>query len=111
MLIAGGLAGIGGGLMYLYGAGKYIQVLDIIVPEGFTGISVALFGQSNPIGILFAGLFIAHIRVAGTNLQLFGYAPEFIDIMISSIIYFGAFTLLFKETAIKIAKKLRKEDK
>lgn len=111
MLIAGGLAGIGGGLMYLYGAGKYIQVLDIISPEGFTGISVALFGQSNPIGILFAGLFIAHIRVAGTNLQLFGYAPEFIDIMISSIIYFGAFTLLFKETAIKIAKKLRKEDK
>lgn len=111
MLIAGGLAGLGGGLMYLYGAGKYIQVLDIIAPEGFTGISVALFGQSNPIGIFFAGLFIAHIKVGGTNLQLFGYAPEFIDIMVSSIIYFGAFSLVFKESIIKIAKKFRKGDK
>ncbi len=111
MVIAGGLSGLGGGLMYLYGAGKYIQVLDIIAPEGFTGISVALFGQSNPIGIFFAGLFIAHLRVGGTNLQLFGYAPEFIDIMISSIIYFGAFALLFKESIIKLARKFRKGDK
>ncbi|MDE6357414.1 MAG: ABC transporter permease [Eubacteriales bacterium] len=111
MFIAGGLSGLGGGLMYLYGAGKYIQVLDIIAPEGFTGISVALFGQSNPIGIFFAGLFIAHLKVGGTNLQLFGYAPEFIDIMISSVIYFGAFSLLFKESIIKIAKKIRKGNK
>lgn len=111
MVIAGALAGLGGGLMYLYGSGKYIEVLDVIAPEGFTGISVALFGQSNPIGILFAGLFIAHLKVAGTNLQLSGYAPEFIDIMISSIIYFGAFSLIFKEKIIKIFQKNRKEDK
>ncbi len=111
MVISGLLSGIGGGLMYLYGAGKYIQVLDIIAPEGFSGISVALFGQSNPIGVFLAGLFIAHIRVGGNNLQLHGYAPEIIDMIIASIIYFGAFALLFKSIISKIIKKLRKGDK
>ena len=108
MVIAGALAGLGGGIMYLYGSGKYIQVVDTISQEGFTGISVALFGQLNPIGIFFSGLFIAHLTVAGTNLQLFGYAPEFIDILTSSIIYFGAFSLIFKEVIIKIIKKFKK---
>lgn len=110
MVIAGLLSGIGGGLVYLYGAGKYIQVLDIIAPEGFTGISVALFGQSNPIGVFLAGLFIAHIKVGGTNLQLFGYAPEIIDMIISSIIYFGAFSLLFSNFINKFIKKTKKEE-
>ncbi len=111
MVIAGLLSGIGGGLMYLYGSGKYIQVLDIIAPEGFSGISVALFGQSNPIGVFLAGLFIAHIRVGGTNLQLYGYSPEVIEMIIASIIYFGAFTLLFKNIISKTIKKYKKGDK
>ena len=111
MVIAGLLSGIGGGLMYLYGAGKYIQVLDVIAPEGFSGISVALFGQSNPFGVFLAGLFIAHIRVGGSNLQLHGYAPEIIDMIIASIIYFGAFALLFKNLISKIIKKTKKGEK
>ena len=111
MVIAGLLSGVGGGLMYLYGAGKYIQVLDIIAPEGFSGISVALFGQSNPIGVFLAGLFIAHIRVGGTNLQLYGYAPEVIEMIIASIIYFSAFALLFKNIISKGLKKYKKGDK
>lgn len=110
MVIAGMLSGIGGGLIYLAGAGKYIHVLDVIAPEGFAGISVALFGQSNPFGILFAGLFIAHLTVGGTNLQLYNYAPEAIDMIVSSIIYFGAFSLLFKRIIGKIIKKYRKGD-
>lgn len=110
MVIAGALSGIGGGLMYLYGSGKYIQVLDVIAPEGFSGISVALFGQSNPIGILLAGLFIAHIKVGGTNLQLYGYAPETIDMIIASIIYFAAFSLLFKNFIVNIIKVYKKGD-
>ncbi|WP_317367236.1 ABC transporter permease [uncultured Tyzzerella sp.] len=111
MLIAGLLSGIGGGLMYLYGSGKYIQVLDIIAPEGFSGISVALFGQSNPMGVFLAGLFIAHIRVGGINLQLNGYAPEIIDMIVASIIYFGAFALLFKNIISKLIKNFKKGDK
>ena len=96
MAISGALAGIGGALMYLSSAGKYLQVVDVIAPEGFTGISVALLGLSNPIGILFAGLFIAYITVGGANMQLFDFAPEVIDIIIAAIIYCGALSLLFK---------------
>lgn len=96
MVIAGALAGIGGALLYLANSGRYMQVLDVIAPEGFSGISVALLGLSNPIGILFAGLFIGHITVGGYNMQLFDFAPEVIDMIIAAIIYCGALSLLFR---------------
>ena len=67
MVIAGALSGLGGALLYLANSGKYMQVLDVIAPEGFSGISVALLGLSNPIGILFAGLFIGYITVGGAE--------------------------------------------
>ena len=96
MVIAGALSGLGGGLLYLSGAGKYLQVVDILAPQGFSGISVALLGLSSPIGVLLAGLFIAHITVGGYNVQLYSFTPEVIDIIIAAIIYCGAFALLFK---------------
>jgi len=109
MVIAGALAGMGGALLYLANSGKYMQVLDVIAPEGFSGISVALLGLSNPIGILFAGLFIAHITVGGYNMQLFDFVPEVIDIIIAAIIYCGALSLLFKTLINKFRMRRRKE--
>ena len=110
MVIAGALAGIAGAMLYLAGTGKYWQVLDVLSPEGFQGISVALLGASNPIGILFAGLFIQHITIGGLSLQLYGFAPEVVDIIIASIIYCGALALLFRGILKRIAAKLRKEE-
>ncbi|MDF2473779.1 MAG: transporter permease [Anaerocolumna sp.] len=111
MTIAGALSGIGGGLLYLSGSGKYLQVLDVLAAEGFNGISVALLGMSHPIGILFAGLFIAHITVGGFNIQLYSFVPEVIDIIIAAIIYCGAFALLFKSILSKKASKPVEESK
>ena len=96
MVISGALAGIGGGLMYLAGAGRQMEVVDVIASEGFTGISVALLGLSHPIGILFSGLFIAHIAEGGFFMQHYNYVPEVIDIMVAIIIYFSAFALIVK---------------
>lgn len=96
LLIAGALAGIGGGLLYLAGSGKYIYVEDVLAGEGFTGISVALLGMSHPIGTLFAGLFIAYITVGGSYMQLSGFVPEIIDIITATIIYFAAFALILR---------------
>lgn len=96
MLIAGALAGLGGGLLYLAGTGKHIEVVDILAAEGFQGIPVALLGQSNPIGILFAGLFIGYITVGGFFMQLYDFVPEIIDIIVASIIYFSAFALIIR---------------
>ena len=109
MVIAGALSGIGGALLYLANSGKYMQVLDVIAPEAFSGISVALLGLSNPVGILFAGLFIGHITVGGYNMQLFDFVPEVIDIIIAAIIYCGALSLLFRTLIYKI--QMRKSKK
>jgi simple sugar transport system permease protein len=96
MAIAGALAGLAGGLLYLAGSGKHIEVVDVLASEGFTGISVALLGLSNPFGILLAGLFIAYITAGGFYLQLFEFSTEIIDIIVAVIIYFSAFALIIK---------------
>jgi simple sugar transport system permease protein len=96
MVIAGVLSGIGAGLLFLAGSGKHIEVVDILAAEGFNGIPVALLGMSSPIGILFAGLFIAYVTQGGFYLQLSNFVPEVIDIIIAAIIYFSAFSLIFK---------------
>ena len=112
MMISGAFAGIGGALLYLSGSGKFMQLVDIISPEGFTGISVALLGLSNPIGIFFAGIFIAYIMVGGLNMQLFDFSPEVIDIIIAVIIYCGALSLLFRNFINRREmKKLAKAEK
>lgn len=111
MVIAGALSGLGGGLLYLAGSGKYLQVLDVLAPQGFNGISVALLGMSSPIGILFAGLFIGHITVGGSNTQLYNFVPEVIEIIISAIIYCGAFALLFKSFIGNITRKATRKAK
>ena len=110
MVIAGALAGLGGGLLYLSGVGKHIEVVDVLAEEGFMGIPIALLGLSHPIGILIAGLFIAHITVGGFYMQIYNFTPEIIEMIIASIIYFSAFALLFKYIVGFISKKIKKTE-
>lgn len=105
MTIAGGLSGLGGGLLYLAGSGKHIEVIDELASAGFDGISVALLGLSNPIGILFAGLFIAYIKQGGFYLQLYEFSQEIIDIIIAVIIYFSAFALFVRAVMTKFSNR------
>ena len=106
MVIAGALAGLGGGLLYLSGAnGRHIKVVDVLATEGFNGIPVALLGLSNPIGIIFSAIFIAYLTLGGNYLQTLNFMPEVIDIIISCIIYFSAFALFFRSILPKILKK------
>jgi general nucleoside transport system permease protein len=108
MAIAGALAGLGGALLYLAGAGKSIEVIDVLAIEGFNGIPVALLGLSNPLGIILSGLFVAHLTVGGFNMQLYDFVPQVIEIIIAVIIYFSAFALLMKGF---IQALIRKKDK
>jgi ABC-type uncharacterized transport system permease subunit len=110
MVIAGALAGIAGGLIYLSNTGKFIEVVDVLAPEGFTGIPVALLGLSNPIGILFSGLFISYITNGGFYMQLYNFVPQVIDIIISIIIYFSAFALIIKNYFDKFSLRPVKAD-
>ncbi len=109
MVIAGMLAGLGGGLLYLSGAnGRHIKVVDVLAAEGFNGIPVALLGLSNPIGIIFAAIFVSYITQGGNYLQTLDFVPEVIDIIIACIIYFSAFALIFRNILPRII-KYRKE--
>ena len=109
MAIAGALSGMAGALLYLAGSGKHIEILDSLAGEGFTGISVALLGLSNPIGVLLAGIFIAYITAGGFYLQLLNFSTEIIDIIIAVIIYFSAFSLFVRVFITKMKK--RREEK
>ena len=77
-------------------AGALAGVVDVLPAEGFNGIPVALLGLSNPIGVLFAGLFIAYLNVGGNAMQQFGFIPQIVDIIISCIIYCSALSLMIK---------------
>ncbi len=108
MVIAGMLAGLGGGLLFLSGAnGRHIKVVDVLAAEGFNGIPVALLGLSNPIGIIFSAIFISYITQGGNYLQTLDFVPEVIDIIIACIIYFSAFALIFRTMLPRFLKYLK----
>ena len=110
MVISGMLAGLGGGLLYLSGAnGRRIKVVDVLAAEGFNGIPVALLGLSNPLGIIFSGLFISHITQGGNYLQRLDFVPEIIDIIIAAIIYCSALALIFKNLVVRLTGGKKRE--
>jgi len=111
MIISGALAGLGGALLLLAGAGKHLEVVDVLPAEGFNGIPVALLGMSNPIGILLAALFIAYINQGGFYLQLYNFVPEIITIITAAIVYFSAFALVFKRLIENKRKKHSGDDR
>jgi len=91
MVIAGALAGFGGAVVYLSNTSNFISVSDVVPGIGFTGIAVALLGMTNPLGVILAGLFVAFLQVGGINLQIFGFVPEVVDVILAAIIFSCAF--------------------
>ena len=95
MVIAGAMAGIGGGLFYLAGGGQYTLVQQI-EGAGFDGISVALLANCNPIGCIFTAIFLSYLRLGGNAMQSQGFATEATEIVTSVIVYLAAFSLLIR---------------
>jgi len=96
MMICGAIAGVGGALNYMNGTGLSMTALPVLAMEGFTGISVAFLGLTNPIGVIFSGVFVSYLFLGGARMQPFGFSLEVVQIVISVIIYFCAFVLLVK---------------
>jgi general nucleoside transport system permease protein len=64
MLIGGGLAGLAGAAVIL---GVQLRLSDFFSPGyGFNAIAVALVGQTTPIGVVIAALFLGGL-ISGTN--------------------------------------------
>jgi simple sugar transport system permease protein len=111
MAISGALAGLGGAMAYLGVQALRLDIVNALLQEGFVGISVAFLGMNHPIGVIFAGILIAHLTIGGAQIQAAGFAVEIVNIVISVIIYFCAFVLLVKTFLGSISDKLFKRNK
>jgi general nucleoside transport system permease protein len=113
MAIAGALAGLAGAVLYLE-LGHNLKTDFVLSPEGFTGISVALLGLSEPFGALAAALFLSYISQGGFNMQLFDFKNQIIDVIMASIIYFSAlsvaFQLFYKQYKVKRAERKKHKE-
>ena len=98
MAIAGGLAAGGASLYWLSGNTEFFWYTAQSLPAtGFNGIPVALLAVNNPIGVIFAGIFMAMLNIVGQNLTGFTAYNEYItDVIISVIVYLSAFSLLIR---------------
>ena len=97
MAIAGALSGLAGAVIFLTHSGIHIPTTYVLMSQGFDGIAVALLGLSNPVGVLFAGVFFGYIKVGGFYLQALSFEKEIISVIIASIIYFSALSAIFKK--------------
>ena len=84
---AGNLRRAGGhrGATQLLGQGGRISIFTAQENFGFQGISVALIGASNPVGVFFAGLFYGALKYGGTKLNLIQAPSEVIDIITGTV--------------------------
>ena len=96
MVIAGGLAGMGGALYYLSDIVQWNVNSSSVPGMGFNGIAAAFLGGLNPIGCIFSSYFITHITVGGGNVDLSHYCAQIADFISAVIIYLCGFVLFFK---------------
>jgi simple sugar transport system permease protein len=104
MMIAGGLAGIGGAISYLAGTVDFTISSTTLLPMGFNGIPVALLAFSNPLGIIASSIFIGFLQVGGEAMQP-EFSAEMVNVILSVIIYFSAFSLIMRGVVTKLLKR------
>ena len=98
MAIAGALAGAAGSLYYLSGNTEFFwSTYQSLPAAGFNGIPVALLAANNPIAVIFTGMFMSMLDIAGLELtKLTAYNEYLTDVIISVIVYLSAFSLVIK---------------
>lgn len=98
MALAGALAGTAGTLYYLSGNTEFYWTTYQALPAaGFNGIPVALLASSNPIGVIFSGVFMSALDIAGLQLtNLTAYNEYITDVIIGVIVYLSAFSLMIR---------------
>ena len=96
MGIAGALAGIGAGFMFLSGFEEWAVAQSAVPAMGFNGIAAAFLGGLNPLGTVLASFFIQHITAGGAYVDKSMYCAQISDLISSIIIYLCGFVLFMK---------------
>ena len=107
MVIAGALAGLGAGLLYLTGIEDWETTISSVPGMGFNGIAVAFLGGLSPIGSILSAFFIQYITTGGGNVDLQVYCSQISSLISALIIYLCAFVVFFKAF---IQSRIRKSD-
>ncbi len=100
LIISGGLAGIGGAMLYLTDIEQWSVTATSVPGMGFNGIAATFLGGLNPIGTIFSSFFIQHITDGGPNVDTNLYCAQISDLITAIIIYLCGF-VLFLKTAMK----------
>ncbi|PLW71265.1 ABC transporter permease [Streptomyces sp. SCUT-3] len=79
ILLSGALAGLTGMPLLLGEAHEYNLAFPAGV--GFTGITIALLGRNNPVGMAVGALLLAFLKVTSQTLDSNGYVKEIAEIM------------------------------
>lgn len=98
MAIAGGLSGAAAALYYLSGNTEFFwSTYQSLPATGFNGIPVALLAANNPIAVIFTGCFMSMLDIVGLQLtNLTAYNEYITDVIIATIVYLSAFSLVIK---------------
>lgn len=96
LIIGGGLAGMGAGLLYLSGIEQWSCSQSSVPGMGFNGIAAAFLGCLDPIGSLLSSFFIQHITNGGGYVDKTLYCSQISDLISAIIIYLCGFVLIFK---------------
>ena len=107
MMIAGALAGMGAGLLYLTGIEDWETTISSVPGMGFNGIAVAFLGGLSPLGSILSAFFIQYITTGGGNVDLQVYCSQISSLISSLIIYLCAFVAFFK---FFMKNRIRKSD-
>ena len=96
MVIAGALAGLAAGFLFLTGFEQWQCTQSSVPGMGFNGIAAAFLGGLHPIGAIFSSYFIQHITNGGAYVDKTMYCAQISDFISSLIIYLCGFVLFFK---------------
>lgn len=94
MALSGAIAGVAGVTFYL---GYYSSIpFNTLNSEGFTAISVALLGNTNPIGVVFSSLLITTITKGSAYMSsVAGVRQEIASVLTGIILLFTACSIYF----------------
>ena len=86
LLLSGGLAGVAGVIEVSANIGQLQP--EISFGYGFTAIIVAFLGRLNPVGILFAGIMLATVKLGADNAQISMGIPKVVTGLFEGILLF-----------------------
>jgi simple sugar transport system permease protein len=89
MVIAGLLAGLGGSVETLGVVGRYQPGFNAGL--GFDGITIALLGRTNPLGVIPASLLVGAMKGGSNVMQFDAKVPkEIVDVIQALMLFFVA---------------------